>query len=258
MTASPAYADTSKATANAAILNLLNSKLLSSGTFSASNDGSGQTTSGDSKPALSLLGMQTTISVGVLVQKAEAFKDGSSVACSGLVGNGAVVQIGPDGSCATTGSAPSGGVTINLPGIAVIKADSIMEQANAKSDGTVTAKGTVLNGTVQLFNGKTMTIGMSPAAGDGINLADLGKVVLNKQTKMPDGSIKASAFVISLIGDPVADAAVGTVTAGPNAAAAPVPIVPLAGIPIAAVILGFIAYRAWWVPKRRRRVVPTA
>jgi hypothetical protein len=257
MAASPAYADTSKATANAAILNLLNSKLLSSGTFSASNDGSGQTTSGNAKPALSLLGMQTTISVGVLVQKAEAFKDGSSVACSGLVGNGAIVQIGPDGNCSTS-DLPSGGVTINLPGIAVIKADAIMEQASAKSDGTVTAKGTVLNGTIVLFNGKTMTIGMSPAAGDGINLADLGKVVLNKQTKMPDGSIKASAFVISLIGDPVADAAIGTVTAGPNAAAAPVPIVPLAGIPIAALIVGFIAYRAWWVPKRRRQVVPTA
>ncbi len=75
------------------------------GTFSATSDGQTASTSGNGQPALSVLGSQTLITSGVLVQQAVARNDGTSAACSGLVGTGGGISIGSDGTCTVTPAA---------------------------------------------------------------------------------------------------------------------------------------------------------
>lgn len=82
-----------------------------SGTYTATNDGSGQSTSGNNRPLIRALGGQSAISAGTLAQDAVATVDGttgSSVACSGLAGQGATVVAAGDGTCL------SGGDTLSL------------------------------------------------------------------------------------------------------------------------------------------------
>jgi hypothetical protein len=253
LVASPASADTASATANSAILNLFNNSnpSVTSGERTAKNDGSSTFYTGTATPALSLLGTNSVIGAGALIQQAYAFNSGSSLACAGVVGLGGLIQVGPSGNCVIV-NAPSGGVVINLPGLAVIRADALMEQAAASSNGTVSALGTFLNATIQLLGGNVMPIALHPGVGDKIDLTPLVGIFFNRQTKHADGSISAQLIGVKLIGDPIGQVGVGTVAAGPNASTSGIPVVPLAGIPIATLIVGFVAYRGWWVPRRRR------
>lgn len=81
------------------------------GTYTATNDGSGQSTTGSNRPVIQALSGQKAISAGTLAQDAVATVDGttgSSVACSGLAGDGASLIQAGDGTCL------SGGDTLSL------------------------------------------------------------------------------------------------------------------------------------------------
>lgn len=101
--ASPALAATQTATGTAAaIQGSVVGMTVDSMRYTASNDGSGETTSGTNNPPISVLTGQSRISEGTLAQDAVTSKqDGnlSSVACAGVAGQGAsLAQVG-DGNC---------------------------------------------------------------------------------------------------------------------------------------------------------------
>lgn len=77
-----------------------------SGTYTATNDGHGQSTSGSNSPLIRALGGQRAISAGTLAQDAVATVDGTagaSAACSGVAGDGATVIAAGDGTCLSGG-----------------------------------------------------------------------------------------------------------------------------------------------------------
>ena len=82
------------------------------GTYTASNDGTGETTSGNHAPALPALAGQRMTDLGTLAQDATTRvtgRAGRSAACAGVAGEGAtLVQVGDGTSCLT------GGRTITL------------------------------------------------------------------------------------------------------------------------------------------------
>jgi len=125
MTASPGYAATivSQSSANALTISLAGNDA-DSGTVTATNDGTGETKTGESSPPIAVLGNQDLLDIGVLAQEAEAKlsgKNGVSAACSGIAGDGgSVVTIGESG-CLTPGS-PIGVslANLNLTGVVVI------------------------------------------------------------------------------------------------------------------------------------------
>ncbi len=300
LVASPAYADTSQASANAVLVKLSTSELLSTGVRTASNDGHVTTVTGSELPSLNLLDTQSTLAVGALPQQAKADSSGLSTACAGTVGKGGLIQIGPKGSCIfEPGGAATPGVDINLPGLLVVKADAILEEAYAQSDGTYEAHASLVNAKISLLGTDLPAVSGLPIIGGlltkvlpddpapntkVLDLPGIITIVANEQTTGSNGpgSIKATALAVHVLDTsklpllgggklpglsmgrallptgPLVDVALGTVTAGSNAQTAPVPVVPLAGIPIAAALVGFVAYRAWWVPRRRQRAVPAA
>ncbi|GAB3933525.1 hypothetical protein GCM10027614_04580 [Micromonospora vulcania] len=102
LAASPAMADTSQSTASALQISLLGGGLASSGSTSATNDGTTESISGNQSPPLAVLGAQTVIAAGVLAQNVRAYNDGTSAACAGVLGPGGAVTIGVGGSCIVT------------------------------------------------------------------------------------------------------------------------------------------------------------
>lgn len=116
VTTAPAMAaePAAEASATAAILTIAGSPV-DSGQFTVVNDGKEQTATGTNSPEVAdVLSNQSNVSVGVLYQDATtAVADGrgTSQACSGVAGTGAVVVEVGDGSCLTGGDA----VTL-LPG----------------------------------------------------------------------------------------------------------------------------------------------
>jgi len=266
MAAEPAFADTSTATANAATLQLGGASLLTTGQCTSSNAGSGAADTCGQTPDLSLLGTQTAIVAGVLVQQTVARADGTSAACAGLVGNGGTIQIGAAGTCTVTGAAP-GGVQLNL-GLATVHADAILAECTASSTGTSTASVQLVNATISLAGGSPTPVISSPGANDtAINLGTLVTATLNKQPATtpapPAGSISTSALDVSVLSGlpgvaPLVHLTVGTVSCGPNAATPATPAFPLEGAPIAAgivLVAGYIGYRFWWTPRRRAQTL---
>jgi hypothetical protein len=263
MAAPPAFADTSTATANAATLQLGGSTLLTTGLCTSSNTGSGADNTCAQTPDLSVLGTQTAITAGVLVQQTVARSNGTSAACAGLVGAGGTIQIGTGGNCTVIGAAP-GGVQLNL-GLATVHADAILAQCTASSTGPSTVAVQLVNATVSLLGGGTTPIISSPPANDtAVNLGALVNATLNKQPATtpapPTGSVSTSALDVSVLNalpgnPPLVHLTVGTVSCGPNAASVTTPVIPLKGAPIAAglvLLAGFIGWRFWWVPRRRQ------
>lgn len=113
MAAGPALAVEPVAQASAAALTLsVAGNGTDSGRFTATHDGSAETTSGTNSPAVTALGGQTLTNLGTLAQDATATSAngaGSSAACSGVAGEGATaVQAGDGTSCLV------GGRTITL------------------------------------------------------------------------------------------------------------------------------------------------
>lgn len=250
--AAPAFADTSQATAQAASLTLLNQPVVTTGTFTASNDGTGQTTTGNSGPALSVLGTQSVLGSGVLAQQAQANNDGSSAACAGTLGAGGTIQIGPNGTCVPSGAATNG-VVVNLaPGV-TLTADAVLATCTAASDGTVTGAAQLVNAKVNLPLLPPITLAANPAPNTGVTVPGIATLTLNSQSTPSAGSISVSALTLAITG--VADLSLGTVTCGPNAATPPIPVIPVQGLPIAgATVLAAIGCRWWWVSHHRRPI----
>ena len=105
--AGPGYAATVVAQSSATALSLsIAGSGFDSGTYAATDDGSGEKVTGESNPPVDVLNNQNLVDVGVLAQEASTKivgKDGTSKACSGVAGQGgAVGQIGESG-CLTPG-----------------------------------------------------------------------------------------------------------------------------------------------------------
>ena len=261
MAAPVAFADTSTATANAAALQLAGATLLTTGKCISSNPGPPTVTNVtcNQTPGLGLLGTQTAISAGVLVQQTVARPDGTSAACAGLVGAGGSIQIGASGICTVIGAAP-GGVQLNL-GLATVHADAILAQCHASSTGAPVVAVQLVNATVALLGGGTTPIISSPPVNDkAVNLGTLVNATFNLQpVPQPSGQVNASALDVTVLSglpgtQPLVHLVVGTVTCGPNAITPASPAFPLAGTPIALgmlAIAGFVGWRFWWVPRQR-------
>lgn len=107
MAAGPAMAagTVSRASGNAVQLTLLGNTQ-GTGTFSATNDGHREHTSGSNQPALTLLRGQDLVSAGTLFQDATAQvagHTGTSAGCAGLAGDGATLVAIGDSRCITPG-----------------------------------------------------------------------------------------------------------------------------------------------------------
>ena len=246
MAALPAYADTSQSSASAVTLQLVGQTAVTSGTVTASNNGTTETITGTNSPALSVLGTQNIIRAGVLAQQARAFSDGSSAACAGLVGVGGTIQVGEGGSCQVSGNPPSG---VNLLG--VITADAILTRCVANSDGTATA-------TTQIVNARLLGIPINLTL-PNINVPGVANVTVGQQTiQGTNGQVSGTAFhlsALSILGPPLAQLDIGHVSCGPNARTNPIPTFPLKGLPIAG---GIVALAGGAVYYRRRRTASKA
>lgn len=235
--ATPAFADTSQATAQAALLELLGNPIVTTGQRTATNDGSQPapgTVAGNTTPLLSILGSQTTLAAGALVQQSVANPDGTSAACAGVVGTGGLIQIGAGGDCTIGGSNPTGGVTVNLgTSLVTITADAILAECTADSDGTVTGTATLVNAQVNVL-GLPISLPLNPGPNFGVSVTGIASLLLNAQsTPSGPGSIQVSALDLNLLNGTVA-LTLGTVTCGPNAITPPIPAFPTQGLPIVA------------------------
>lgn len=107
VSAGPALAADPVAQASATGLRLsLGGTPTDSGTYTATNDGKRETTTGSDSPAISALGGQSFIQAGTLAQKAATEirgGDGFSEACAGLAGDGAVLVEVAEGGCLQPG-----------------------------------------------------------------------------------------------------------------------------------------------------------
>lgn len=247
--ATAAWADTSTATAQAVSLTIANNPVVTSGTQTASNDGTQGTVTSGATPALSILGTQSTITAGILPQTAVAFANGSSAACAGLIGAGGQIQIGNDGNCTVAGGG-AGGVTINLPNAVVIRATAILEECFAQSNGTVTADSQLLDAVVYVGGTELVTLPVNPAAGSSQTAALLA-LGLNVQDTSTPGEIKATALTVTVAN--TISLTIGNVTCGPNATTSPTSVLPVKSLPVAGGTAAVIALgTAWWYRRRRQ------
>ena len=257
MATAPAYADTSTATANAATVKIGTGTLLTTGTCTASSPG-GQ--SGPCGPVT--FPTNVALSASLLAQESGAI-GGVSGACAGAVGQSGTISINPDGTCAFTVGAPSGGVTVNLGLVATIKADAIIAECTASSTGAPTAQVQLVNATISLLSlPLSPPIVLTSPTSPNVAVASLGSllnITLNDQMDLtqPAGGVATSAVRIDLLGTgatPAIGVTIGTVSCGPNAVTAPSPAFPAKGLPIAAgmvLVAGYLGWRFWLAPRRR-------
>jgi hypothetical protein len=222
-----AFADTSNATANAATITLLGA---TTGTETAVNDNSATADVETASPPISILGTQSAITAGVLQQTAVAAPNGASSACAGLLGNGAIIQVGVTNICdLTTNAGETGGVTLGGPeGMGVLTATAIVETCTDNATGTPTATATLVHATAL---GGAVDLPVNP----GKNTSILGLILLNTQS-VKDGKITATALSVPAIG-----LTIGTVTCGPDATTSVTSVFPVKSLPIAggtALVLG--------------------
>jgi hypothetical protein len=256
--ANPAMADTSQATASALEISLIGLPAVSSGTFTASNDGITESFTGNNNPSLAVLGAQTVITAGALPQDARAFTDGTSAACAGVLGAGGTVTIGPTGTCTST-TAPPVILTLGVIGLATItlEADAIFESCIADSDPSgASALASLVNArivsTVLGIPTTLLALPANPAPNTGLNIPGVLSLVLNAQTAGP-GSIEGHALTLTALAGTLVSLDIGQVTCGPNAIAPPIPVIPLDGAPIAAavLVLGTAIGGTVWFRRRR-------
>lgn len=244
--ASPAGADTSQASATG----LLIAGGSLGGTAAASNDGTqGTVTAGSGSPAL--LPSNPVVTAGAIGQLARANADGTSAACAGLVAPAAVVTIAPGGSCnpgtATTGISLNLG-TDNLQ-ILRLTAGAITAECSASSTGAPTGRARLANATATLGGIiPVATLNADPAVNQGLDLG-IVSVLLNRQVTNPDGSLTVTALSVTVAGQGLVE--VGKVTCGPNEVTGAIPLVPAAGLPLAAGVV-LLAGGAILVLNRRR------
>jgi hypothetical protein len=256
VSAGPARADTSQASARAVSLTLFQQPVVDSGTATATNDGSGETKTGPTSPALGVLGAQSVLGAGVLAQNAVSRNDGTSAACAGVVGAGGIIQIGPAGDCAVSQASP-GGVVLNLAPLTTLTADAILAQCTAASNGTTTSTVTIVNGKVTTGTPPVETTLLSlPLHADpntGLSIPAVVTLMLNEQTSPPPaGSVATSALHLQLLGGlgTGANLTIGAVACGPNASTNEIPTFVAKGLPLSALVVGGIGATVW-VHRRR-------
>lgn len=107
MAVAPALAATTVSQASATALTIsVAGNGADSGTILATNDGTGETKTGEANPPVAVLGNQDLLDVGVLAQDAEAKlegRQGVSAACSGVAGDGASIADVGESECLTPG-----------------------------------------------------------------------------------------------------------------------------------------------------------
>jgi len=260
LAASPALADTSASTANALNMTLVGGTLADSGTTTASNDGTTETNTGTQFPAIGVLGAQTVITAGVLGQVSRAFDDGSSAACAGVLGTGGTLVVGANGACTVT---PSAQVVLNLGvvGLATIaiQASAIYANCNATSSpqtasGSATLVNASITSTVAGITTTLLNLPTNPPIGTGLNIPGLVSLQLNAQSSTGPGQIAVSALQLTALSGSLASVNIGNVTCGPNAVAPPIPVIPLAGLPIAGGLLAMIVAGGFLMRRRRNLV----
>ena len=249
LTALPAAADTSQATASAGNLTLFGQSLITTGIFTATNDGTTETTTGAITPPLSIFGTQNIVSAGGLGQIAQANPDGTSVACAGLISPSGTLQIGTTNPCAPANTVPGG---ISLLG-GLITADAIYAECTANADGTATANANLVG--LKVF-GLPFTI-----TGPTISIPGIGTLAFGQpQTVGVGGSVTETALHIDVL--PIfaggASLNIGTVTCGPNAATAPSSAFPTAGLPIAGGIAASALGGVLYFRRRKAQAVNAA
>jgi hypothetical protein len=259
--ASPAFADTSAATASALQITLVGGGVASSGTTTASNDGTTETLTGVQSPALAVLGAQTVITAGVLGQVSRAFNDGTSTACAGVVGTGGSITVGATGVCTVNNGSE---VTLTL-GVAAgatiaLKADAVYATCSADSTPAASGTTTLVNAriTSTILGVETILLNLpaNPGPNSGLTVPPLLNVTLNAQSSTGPGQINVTALNISALSGTLASIVIGNVTCGPNAVAPPVPAIPMAGAPIALGLVAIGVTTAFWL--RRRAGIRTA
>ncbi|WP_157563441.1 choice-of-anchor P family protein [Micromonospora chokoriensis] len=258
LAASPAMADTSQSSASALQISLLGGGLASSGTASATNDGTTESISGNQNPPLAVLGAQTVITAGVLGQNVRAFNDGTSAACAGVLGTGGTITIGPGGSCLVT---PGAGVTLTLgtSGLATISlvADAIYSSCTATSSPSATGTASLVNARIvsTLLGIETtlLSLPLNPAPNTGLSIPGLIDLTLNGQTSSGVGQLTVTALNLTALGGALAGVTIGTSSCGANAIAPPIPVIPLAGAPLALGIGALVAGTTGGFSLYRRR-----
>ncbi|MEU6078403.1 choice-of-anchor P family protein [Micromonospora sp. NPDC047074] len=256
--ASPAMADTSQSTASALQINLVGGGLASSGSASATNDGTTESISGNTNPPLSVLGGQTVITAGVLGQAVRAFNDGTSAACAGVLGSAGAITIGAGGVCtATQGSEVS--LNLGTNGLATISlvADAVYASCTATSSPSATGSASLVNARIvsTLLGVSTTLLSLpaNPAPNTGLSVAGLLNLTLNGQSSPTAGQLNVTALSLSALGGTLAEVTIGSATCGPNAVAPPIPVIPLAGAPIALGLSALAASTGGVLLHRRRR-----
>ncbi|MFF3855574.1 choice-of-anchor P family protein [Micromonospora sp. NPDC002575] len=238
LAASPAMADTSQASASALRISLVGGGLASSGTATATNDGTTESISGNTNPPLSVLGSQSVITAGVLGQAVHAFNDGTSAACAGVVGAGGAITIGAGGSCLVT---PSGSVVLTLglsgPATIAIEAEEIYSSCTATSSpsatGTTVLSNARITSTVAGVTTTLLSLPANPAPNTTLGVPNVLDITLNEQTSSTTGQLSVTALDLSALAGTLASVTIGLSSCGPNAIAPPVSVIPLAGMPVA-------------------------
>jgi len=262
--AGPAAADTSQATANATTLSLGGAPALTTGTCAVTNPGTDPASTSECTETPAVLPFQAVLGAGVLAQSAVARPNGTSAACAGLLGAGGTITIGPDGSCNTLPSTqPTGGIVLNLGGVATLAADAILAQCVASSTGGATTPVVKLvNASITLLGGSPIPLTSMPAPNTSVlNVGPLLTATLNEQPALivpppPAGSVSATALDISVLSGlpgvaPLVRLTIGTVTCGPNAVTGPISIFSGPALPLAATAA--VGVGAVAVIRRRRQ-----
>lgn len=263
VTAAPALADTSEASARSVHLSLFGQTVVDTGTVEAANDGTTETTTGPTSPALSLLSGQTVLQAGLLPQNAVAGTDGSSAACAGVLGAGGLIQIGDGGNCAITQGDP-GGLVVDLAPLVTLSADAVTAQCTAHSDGSTSVTVTIVNGKVTTGSPPAQsTVLTLPLHADvpntGLDVPGIATILLNEQpASQPAGSVTTTALHVHVL-DAAAgglDLSIGTITCGPNGTTGEIPAIVAKGLPLTALVVAVLGTPVVLGRRRRGRVEP--
>ncbi|MBF4163479.1 hypothetical protein [Nocardioides acrostichi] len=131
LTAGPALAADTVSQASATALRVtVASTPTDSGSYTATNDGTKETTTGTNSPAVTALGGQSFVQAGTLAQDATATvrnKSGHSAACAGLAGDGATAVAAGDGACLTPGqNLQLDAAHVDLSNLQIVQSDLLM------------------------------------------------------------------------------------------------------------------------------------
>lgn len=257
-TATPAAADTSQASAEAASLSLGGDPVITTDAATASNDGEVETTGGTHPPALAILGQQDVLNASLLAQDAQANDDGTSQACAGAVGEGGLIQVGQPGECDVENGEPGGVVVDLLPGVQ-LRADAIYAECSAVAGETPTSQVTIVNlKVVSEVTGVPVELVNVPLYAEPntqvINVPGVATITLNDQPVPQEfRRVQATALRVTVLGEDGIDLRIGTVSCGRNLTTAEIPTFVAEGLPFALAVVGVLGLGAYAVLRRRNQ-----